>query len=114
MAGWVFWLHYPDCYFHFPASLPETDWNRPDFDSETCYKTDLQANPKSRSQQEQKFFLRSIGFNTLETLIIKCLLGSYVPNFFKVAIFSSYQILFMLAQCKTFFMIKDIQAGVRH
>ena len=32
-------------------------------------KTDLQANPKSRSQQEQKSFLRSIGFNPLETPI---------------------------------------------
>ena len=44
----------------------------------------------------------------------KYFLDSYMPNFFKVAIFSSYQILFMLAQWKTFLMVKDIQAGVRN
>jgi hypothetical protein len=46
--------------------------------------------------------------------LFKCLLGFHEPNVFQAVIFCSFQILFMLAQWKTFLVVKDIQAGVRY
>lgn len=55
----------PELYVRFPVSLPETMTGTGWTLIQNVFKTDLKANPKLRTHQEQKSFLSSIWLNPL-------------------------------------------------